>query len=193
MISLVLGSASPRRKEILSMFKLPFHVIESRFDEEAHPFKGDPSRYVCELSVEKSLAVKAPSADTYILTADTMVYREGKVYNKPKEREDARRILMELNGKSHTVYTGVTIRHGARIETAFATTEVEFDLLTDRELEIYLDKVHWQDKAGAYAIQGEGALLVKSIHGCFYNVKGLPIGTMKELFLRFGIDLWDYL
>lgn len=193
MISLILGSASPRRKEILSMFSLPFQVIESHFDEDAHPFRGNPAHYVCELSAGKSQAIKAPSPESYVLTADTVVFKDGKIYNKPKDREDARRILQELNGKMHTVYTGVSLRLGDRIETDFAKTDVEFDLLTARELEIYLDKVKWQDKAGGYAIQGEGALLVKGINGCYYNVKGLPIGTMKALFLKFDVDLWDHL
>jgi septum formation protein len=172
------------------MFSIPFEVIVSHFDEDAHPFHGNPSQYVCELSREKSLAIKAPHPDSLILTADTAVYRDGAIYNKPKERDDARRILRALNGKTHTVYTGVTLRQGDRMETQFAATDVEFDTLTDEELEIYLDKVDWKDKAGAYAIQGRGALLVKGIKGCYYNVKGLPLQPLKLLLLAYGVDIW---
>ncbi len=191
MTPLILGSASPRRKEILSMLSIPFEVIVSNFDEDAHPFNGNPSQYVSELSQEKSLAITAPHSDSLILTADTAVYLDGAIFNKPKERDDARRILKTLNGKTHTVYTGVTLRQGDRMVTEYAATDVEFITLTDRELEIYLDRVDWKDKAGAYAIQGHGALLVKGIKGCYYNVKGLPIQTVCSLLLANGIDVWD--
>jgi septum formation protein len=168
-------------------------VIVSHFDEDTHPFDGNPSQYVSELSQQKSLAINAPHPDSLILTADTAVYLDGVIYNKPKERDDARRILKTLNGKTHTVYTGVTLRQGERMITEYAATDVEFITLTDRELEIYLDKVDWKDKAGAYAIQGHGALLVKGIKGCYYNVKGLPIHCVTALLLQFGVDEWDQL
>lgn len=193
MITLILGSASPRRKEILSLFKIPFQVIAPGFDEEAHPFNGDPVVYVTELSQGKSWAIATTDPETLILTADTVVYREGQLYEKAKDRADAHRMLSELNGKWHTVYTGVSLRKGNLIETVVDRTEVEFDSLTAAEMEIYLDRVHWQDKAGAYGIQDGGALLIKEIKGCYYNVKGLPLGATKELFLRFGIDLWNYI
>jgi septum formation protein len=193
MISLILGSASPRRKEILSLFKIPFQTIVSNFDEDSHPFKGDPSQYVTELSQEKSWAIPNTDSNTFVLTADTVVYREGQVYNKAKDRADARRMLSELSGKWHTVFTGVSLRKGDCIETLVDRTEVEFDALNSEETEIYLDKVHWQDKAGAYGIQDGGALLIKEIQGCYYNVKGLPLGVLKTLFLRFDVDLWNYI
>lgn len=193
MISLILGSASPRRKEILSLFNIPFRVVAPNVDEDSHPFRGDPAQYVSELSVWKSEAIKVDDANDFVLTADTIVYRDGKVYGKPKDRADAFRILTDLNGKSHTVYTGVSLRKGNVIETLSGSTEVFFDLLSPDELKIYLNKVHWQDKAGAYAIQDEGALLIKGINGCYYNVKGLPLGVLKILFLKFKIDLWNFL
>lgn len=189
---LILGSNSPRRKEILSLFKIPFQIIVSHFDEEAHPFKGNPSQYVMELAEAKSQAIPINTPDTLVLTADTVVYRQGQIYNKAKDRNEAYQMLSELTGQWHTVFTGVSVRQGEKIETLVDHTEVEFDLLTAKEIETYLDNVHWQDKAGAYGIQDGGALLVKEIRGCFYNVKGLPLRVLKELFLRFGIDLWDY-
>ena len=193
MITLILGSASPRRREILSLFKLPFTIISPPFDEEAHPYNGDPALYVSELSQGKSWAIPSTDPNTFVLTADTIVYRDGQLYEKPADREDARRMLLELCGKWHTVYTGVSLRKGNDIETIVDTTEVEFDTLNAVELENYLDKAHWQDKSGAYSIQDGGALLIKQIHGCYYNVKGLPLGALKRVFLKFGIDLWDYL
>lgn len=193
MISLILGSASPRRKEILSLFKFSFKVIPPCFDEESHPFQGDPQKYVFELSVCKSHAIKEADSNTFVLTADTIVFYDGVIYGKPKNREDARRILSILNGKKHTVYTGISLRKGSQIETVTAKTDVVFDTLTEHELDIYLDVGKWQDKAGGYAIQDEGALLIKEIRGCFYNVVGLPISSIKELFSRFGVDIWDYL
>lgn len=191
MFKLILGSNSPRRKEILTQLRLPFRVITPNYDEEALPFDGDPQKYVEELSRGKSRTIQENDSKEFILTADTTVYRAGKIYGKPRDRKDAERILTELNGKSHSVYTGVSLRKGEWMETLSEVTEVHFDHLAERELQIYLDKVEWHDKAGAYAIQGEGAMIVKGINGCYYNVKGLPLGPLKKLFLKFGMDLWD--
>ncbi len=192
-MKLILGSQSPRRKEILEFFSIPFTQAPPSFDEEAVPFNGDPEEYVRTLSQGKAQALLAKFPDSVILTADTVVFRNGKVYNKPKDKEEAFQNLVELAGQWHSVYTGVTILNQDKVVSQVEETRVLFNELTPQQIDHYLAQIPWADKAGGYAIQMSGGLIVKKIDGCYYNVKGLPINTVDQLLRHFGFALWEHL
>lgn len=189
---LILGSQSPRRKEILSYFSLPFEQFAPNFDEETLLFKGDPGEYVSSLSKGKAESLQMQYPEAIILTADTVVYREGKIYNKPKNEEEAFQALTELVGQWHSVFTGVTVNANNRSYQQWEETRVLFNPLTPDEIRHYHKKIHWADKAGGYAIQMGGGLIVRKIDGCYYNVMGLPINTVRALLQKVGIELWEY-
>ncbi|MDN3504082.1 MAG: Maf family nucleotide pyrophosphatase [Rhabdochlamydiaceae bacterium] len=189
---MILGSKSLRRQEILSFFNLPFEVVGSSFDERSVPFQGFATDYVETIAVEKSAPLAKQFPDQLILTADTAVHFENKIFNKPLSFEQAFDMLKTLNGKHHEVVSGVCIRKGDSVHSANETTKVQFNLLTDTQIRSYIKAVDVLDKAGAYAIQGLGSMLVKQIHGCYYNVMGLPLNTTSQLFNKVNIDLWQY-
>lgn len=193
MTHLILGSQSPRRKEILSFFSYPFKTVTSNFDEDRVSFQGDPAAFVCEIATGKAKALALQYPQDIILTADTTVYREGKNYGKPQHAEEAFSALSELAGKWHSVFTGVTLIKEDQLWSAFEETRVLFNALTPEEIQHYHKKLHWSDKAGGYAIQMAGGLAIKKIDGCYYNAMGLPINTVRQLLLNVNIDLWDYL
>lgn len=190
---LLLGSQSPRRKEIMSYFSLPFEQVSPDFNEEAVPYDGDPAAYVCELSDGKALSLATRFPEAIILTADTIVWKEGKLYGKPKDAASAFQALSELVGSWHSVFTGVTVWHNKRVLNQVEETRVLFNHLTPEQIRHYHTKLHWADKAGGYAIQMAGGLIVNRIEGCYYNVMGLPINSVRHLLLKVGIELWDYL
>lgn len=190
---IILGSQSPRRAEILGYFSLPFKQVPSGFDEEAVPFKGDPEGYVRELSSGKAASLHDRFPNSIILTADTIVFYAGKIYNKPKNIEEAYQSFSELVGQWHAVYTGVTVHYKDQAYHQVEATRVLFNSLTPEQIRHYLSRTQWADKAGGYAIQMAGGLIVNRIEGCYYNVMGLPINTVKALLKRVGIELWDYL
>ncbi len=189
----ILGSQSPRRREILSYFDLPFERVSPDFDEDAIAFSGDPAAFACHLSKGKADSLAHRFPETLILTADTIVYLDGKSYAKPKDPKDAFATLSALSGKWHSVYTAVTLKKGMQEFSKAEETKVLFNKLTDSQIEHYIKTQSWADKAGGYGIQQAGGLLIHSFEGCYYNVVGLPINTVYELFLHFDIDLWQHL
>lgn len=192
-MQLILGSQSPRRREILGYFSLPFQQVPSLFDEDSIPFDGDPEKYVRRLSAEKAKALVARFPDAVILTADTTVFGNGKIYGKPKNEEEAFQAFSELVGQWHTVYTGVSLLKGNNCYSQVEATRVELNPLTPTQILHYISRTEWGDKAGGYAIQMAGGLIVRRIEGCYYNVMGLPINTVEALLKKIGIELWDYL
>lgn len=192
MSRIVLGSQSPRRQEILNFFHVPFIQATPTFDEGSIHYRRDPIKYVCALAEGKARALKDLYPDDIILTADTIVYRKGKVYNKPKNETEAFEMLSELVGKWHSVFTGVAVLQGENLQTGWEETRVLFNAMTPDEIRHYHRKIHWADKAGGYAIQMAGGLIVKKIDGCYYNVMGLPINTVHTLLKLSGIELWNY-
>jgi len=186
---IILGSASPRRQEILSFLPIPFTVTVSPFDEEAVPFHTDPAEYVTQIARGKADSLGA-SPQT-ILTADTHVFCENIPYGKPRNREEAVSHLQNLSGKWHTVYTGVCVKTDSGAFCAFCATRVKMLSLNGEQIASYLATCNTMDKAGAYAIQGSGALIIEGIEGCFYNVMGLPIQTTVTLLQKAGIDIWQ--
>lgn len=191
MFQLILGSQSPRRKEILSYFKIPFQQVSPDFDEEAIPFYDDPEKFVCQLSKGKADSLKQQFPDAFIITADTIVYRGGRIFGKPRNLDEAFQFLSELAGQWHTVYTGVTVRHREKEFHRAEATKVLFNALNSDQIRHYHGMICWADKAGGYAIQEEGGLIIRKIDGCYYNVMGLPINTVNDLLNMIGVDLWN--
>lgn len=189
---LILGSQSARRKEILGYFNLPFKQVASAFDEDSIVFKNNPAEYVTLIAKKKAESLQKSFPDAIILSADTTVFREGKIYNKPKDEEEAFRYLSELVGQWHSVFTGVTVSTKDEQYSQYEETRVLFNPLNSEEIRHYHKKIHWADKAGGYAIQMAGGLIVRKIDGCYYNVMGLPINTVRTLLKKAGIELWDY-
>lgn len=189
---LILGSQSPRRKEILSHFKIPFEQITSSFPEESVLFKGNPASYAIEIAEGKALTLHHRFPDAVILTADTVVYRKGKVYGKPTDELNAASILKELAGDWHSVYTAISLVFGKEHFSSIEETRVLLNPLSDEQIRAYQTSFDCYDKAGAYAVQLPGSCIVNRIEGCFYNAMGLPINTLRTLLLKIGIDLWQY-
>ena len=180
-----MASSSPRRSEILKAAKIDFEVIfpENIKEEE---ISYDPVSHVLELSRKKAKSVFEKVKDGLILGADTIVVLDGEILGKPKDQEDAFRILKKLSGKEHKVYTGITLldKKNGEILSDYQLTKVKFNQLKDKEIEDYIKTGEPLDKAGAYGIQGMGNFLVEKIEGDLDNVIGLPMKKLKELLMR---------
>ncbi|MCL2373476.1 MAG: Maf family protein [Defluviitaleaceae bacterium] len=175
-MKLILASGSPRRQQLLTLAGIPFQVIVSDADET---IDGHPAYQVETLALRKAHAVK-PTApeDAIILAADTLVYIDGQVLGKPAGPEEAFAMLQKLQGRQHTVYTGVALLHSGG-ETSFVdATQVFFRPLSGDEINDYIATGEPFDKAGAYGIQERGATLVDRVDGDFYTVVGLPIAKV---------------
>jgi len=187
---LILGSTSPRRKEILGYFNIPFTIASPLFEEDDHPFQGNPENYVREIAEGKTLSLTGKLKDNIIICADTTVFLNDRIYLKPTDYMQAFEMLKDFSNKTQTVYTAVAVAKNGQLKSEVEATDVTFNLLTDEQIHAYLKRIHWEDKAGAYTIQGIGSLIVKKINGCYYNVTGLPVNTLHRCLLHFGIDLW---
>lgn len=190
---LILGSHSPRRRDILSYFSIPFKQVPSNFPEEIVLFKGDPKQYVQEISLKKGLSLAKAYPDNPILTADTCVFLDKKIYSKPKHKKEARGFLKELSGKSHAVYTAVDLHYKQQVHSHCEKTLVTFYTLSDRQIQRYTESINCLDKAGAYAAQMPGSIIIKEIQGCYHNVLGLPLSGLNKCLSFIGIDLWENL
>ena len=206
-VRLVLASASPRRRELLSQIGLEFTVMPSKKEENAKATEA--GALVQELSRQKAVDIweqlsggqgQNPDADQeqiseetqepnlngkqqpelLVVGADTVVCCEGKILGKPHSREAAAEMLTALQGRSHEVYTGVTLYSQSETVTFFECTQVEFYPMTEVEISEYIDSKEPMDKAGAYGIQGLGARFVKGIRGDYNNVVGLPVGRLYQ-------------
>ena len=192
-MEIILGSESPRRKEILSYFSIPFTQAVSSFDEDSISFQGDPIAYTTTLAKEKGNALTLKYKNQPILTADTVVFIEGKIFNKPKNKEEAFSFLQELSNRWHSVFTAIALTYADQQQVKAEETKILFHSLTPDKINAYLDHVNFLDKAGGFAIQQSGGILVKRIDGCYYNVMGLPLTPLNELLHVIGIDLWHHL
>ena len=189
MIRFILASSSPRRRELLASIGLPFEVIASAVPEERQPDET-PEEYVARLSRQKAAAVAERNRDRWIIAADTTVVIGDEVLEKPRDANDAKRMLATIAGKTHVVYTGVTLKCLARgyVETHVATTEVRMLPLTPHDIEWYVATGEPMDKAGAYAAQGVGGMFIDSIHGSYTNVVGLPLALLFQMLRRAGLE-----
>jgi septum formation protein len=181
--TLILASASPRRRELLAQGGFAFEVITADVPEIRKPGE-DPIRFVTRLAREKAEAVisrEAVSPDTLILGADTIVLVDEEVLGKPQDAADAARMLRLLSGRTHQVITGVCLAKGRERQRAAEVTFVRFTTLSDEEIEAYAATGEPLDKAGAYAIQGRASRWVPRIHGCYFNVVGLPLALVSSM------------
>ena len=182
----ILASASPRRRELLTQVGLTFEVMVSDADENIEESLS-PDELVKRLSLIKATAVKeelsakGADGDSAVIGADTVVFHKGEILGKPKDEEDAFRMLKSLSGDTHSVYTGVTILLGDETITFANETKVVFDTVSDEEIKRYIASKEPMDKAGAYGIQGLGGAFVTSIEGEYANVVGFPIGEFCHI------------
>jgi septum formation protein len=179
---LILASASPRRRELLTQAGLAFTVIPADIDETRHEGEA-PAAYVQRLALEKARAIHALHPEATVLGADTTVVCDGEVLNKPADSADAERMLRLLAGRGHEVHTGVAVVSSGGERSHVETTRVFFGTIPEADLEHYLSTGDSLDKAGAYGIQGYAARWITGIEGDFFNVMGLPIAaTVRLLF-----------
>jgi septum formation protein len=177
---LILASSSPRRIELLKMAGYEFTVVPTDVSEEY--LRGTPPMQIVEqLATRKAGAAAKLNPQDTVIGADTLVVLKGRVLGKPKDEADAKAMLKLLAGNVHQVYTGYCIISGTNVLVGHNCTSVEFYPLTEAEIDAYIATGEPLDKAGAYGIQGRGALLVKRIDGDFYNVMGLPIGKINRI------------
>ncbi|MGC8862488.1 MAG: Maf family protein [Armatimonadota bacterium] len=183
----ILASASPRRKELLLLIFDDFLVVPSGFDEDSVPPELPPSRHVVYSAETKARQVAQNHPDALVIGADTVVVAEGYILGKPADEEDARRMLRLLSGCTHQVYTGVAAARDHQLHSDFECTDVTFRDLSEDLIARYIASGEPMDKAGAYAIQGKGSILVTGIKGCYFNVVGLPLYRLSRLLEEFGI------
>ena len=188
MARLVLGSASPRRRELLAQLGLtPGEVRAPDIDETPH--KGEsPRAYVARMAREKALALPA-GPDEVILSADTTVAVGRRILGKPEDAGEAAEFLWALSGRRHHVLTAVAVRRAGRLWERLVDTEVKVKALSDAEINAYLASGEWRGKAGAYAIQGRFGAMIPWLKGSFTGVVGLPVAETANLLVSAGIDL----
>lgn len=181
MQTLILASSSPRRKELLESLKLNFEIASSDVDESYNP-ENTPEEIVMDLAERKAKHVSQANPHAFVIGSDTIVVADGQVLGKPGNSDEAIEMLKLLSGKTHAVYTGVSIIAPTKSTTFYEKTDVEFWNLSDDDIKSYVSTGEPLDKAGSYGIQGFGRLLVKKINGDYYSVVGLPLSrTIREL------------
>lgn len=185
----ILASKSPRRSEILKNLGMDFEIVVSEADESCDA--SSPAKLTEELAQRKALAVKELlrsegryDGDTVIIAADTVVAQDGEILGKPSSREDARRMLSKLSGKSHSVVSGLCLVRGEKTIVSHTETKVFFDEIPEEELAKYLDTDEPYDKAGAYAIQGLASRWISGIEGCYFGVVGLPVNLLHRMLAK---------
>jgi septum formation protein len=191
MSKLILASASPRREELLTMLGLNFTTVPSKVDEEE--FTGLlPEQLVQKLAREKVEEVAALVEDTIVIGADTVVVFDGKVLGKPEDQQDAIRMLTELQGRKHSVYTGIAVygTNSNKLLIDYDRTDVFFRKMDEAEIKGYVKTDEPMDKAGAYGIQGIGGIFVERIDGSYFTVMGLPIHKLMLMLKEFDITIF---
>ena len=188
-MKLILASQSPRRKELLGLFHIPFTVrvadIDETMDENKLPFDE-----VARVSRLKAEAVER-DAENVVIAADTIVVCEGKVLGKPRTEEEAKAMLSLLSGRDHQVMTGMTVLRGDAAITTTEVTDIHFRQLSSREIDAYVASGEPMDKAGSYGIQGGAALFAEKLVGDYYNVMGLPVCKLWQILRRIAPELLD--
>lgn len=181
-MKLILASASQRRRELLTMLGYQFEICPSDADE--HIPLCNPEDFVKALAFKKAQAVFANHTDCCVLGSDTVVVLDGEIIGKPKDAQDALHILRKLSGKTHTVYTGISVISKNGYETDYVTAQVTFANLSDEEIQAYIRTEAPFDKAGAYGIQGYAAIFVEHIEGDYFTIIGLPLQKTYHMLAR---------
>ena len=189
---LILASASPRRSELLAQIGVPFEVAAQHIDETAEA-EESPENLVIRLSREKAAAALATQADAacVVLGSDTLVVLDSAIMGQPRNKADALQMLKALSGSSHRVLTAVTVCNSSHSRTKLSSTEVRFRDITASEAEAYWESGEPVGKAGAYGIQGLGAVFVESIVGSYSGVMGLPLFETAQLLQEFDVPCWQ--
>lgn len=183
--SLILASASPRRRELIGYMGVPFEVITSEADEL---LSGAPEVLVQENAWRKAKAVAEKYPGRLVLGADTLVYKNGKIMGKPRDEKEAYAMIESLSGDWHEVYTGVClIRDGYR-DIRCDVSRVHFAPLSPNSISTYIASGEPMDKAGGYAVQGRGGMFVKRIEGSYSNVIGLPLSLVRDMLIAAGVQ-----
>ena len=190
-MQLILASQSPRRKELLGLFHIPFTVRVADIDETMDPALP-PYDEVARVSRLKAEAVPREE-DDIVIAADTIVVCDCQVLGKPKDEADARRMLQLLSGRDHQVMTGMTVLQGNRQFVCTETTDIHFRQLSDREIDRYIATKEPMDKAGSYGIQGGAALFAEKLVGDYYNVMGLPVCRLSQILKELVADTMEEL
>ena len=186
-MNLVLASQSPRRKELLSLFGIPFTVCVADIDETMNPGSA-PYSEVARVSRLKALAIPRLSDDV-VVAADTIVVCEGHVLGKPHDADEAKEMLRLLSGRDHQVMTGMTVLRGDAAAVITEVTDLHFRELSEIEIERYVATGEPMDKAGAYGIQGGAALFCQRMEGDYYNVMGLPVSRLSQILKELAPEL----
>ena len=186
---IILASGSPRRRELLEMLNVKDFEIIPAIGEEVMDARLSPEELVKKLSHDKAAEVAAQNRDALVIGADTVVSLEGTVLGKPEDEAAAIKMLKMLSGKTHKVFTGVTICCGDKVLSEVEETSVSFLPLTGEEICAYVKTGEPMDKAGAYGAQGIGGLFVSRIEGNFFNVMGLPISRLYLMLKKLGVNL----
>ena len=188
-MEVILASQSPRRKELLGLFHIPFTIQVPDADEAMDPALP-AAEAVAQVSRRKAEAV-ARSADDVVIAADTIVVCGGEILGKPRDEADASRMLHLLSGRDHQVMTGMTVLLGGKCRTVTEITDIHFRELTDREINAYIATKEPMDKAGAYGIQGSAALFAERLVGDYYNVMGLPVCRLGQLLREVAPEIME--
>ena len=178
-MNVILASQSPRRKELMGLFHIPFSIQVPDADETMDP-GASPAEQVALVSRRKAEAVQR-TADDVVIAADTIVVCDGQILGKPRDEQDAFRMLQLLSGRDHQVMTGMSVLRRDRCLTCTEITDIHFRPLSAREIEAYIRTGEPMDKAGAYGIQGGAALFAEHMVGDYYNVMGLPVCRLGQL------------
>lgn len=186
---LILASASPRRRSLLEQIGLTFRIRPSEV-EECHHLRGDAPTLACCLALEKARWVACREKEGLVIGADTVVVLDGEILGKPRDHAEAFNMLVELAGRTHQVVTGVALVEvmSRRERVGYQETAVTMRPPEPDRLWAYVATSEPIGKAGAYAVQGKGALLVERIEGCYSNVVGLPLGLLTDMLREFGVD-----
>lgn len=191
---LVLASGSSRRRELLE--QIGVHCISKAMDIDETPHSGELARdYVARMAKEKALTALPTFPDAVVLASDTSVILDGEILGKPESEAHAVSMLTRLSGNQHQVLTSIALakyeQEAISIEVEVVETQVEFDVLSDQQIRDYVATGEPMDKAGAYGIQGKGALLIKGIQGSYSNVVGLPLTETGKMLQRFNVPVWQ--
>ena len=189
---IILASASPRRKEILDGLGVDFRIMVADVDESSD--ERDPQKLTEELARRKGLAVwnrivsERPEGididDCTIISADTVVWCDGEIFGKPRDKADAERMIRKISGGEHKVVSGVAVTRGGVTKSVSCVTTVRVCALCESELARYIESGEPMDKAGSYAIQGKFSLWIEGIDGCYFNVVGLPVNALQKLYFE---------
>ncbi len=182
----ILASASPRRRELLTLIGIRHEVQPADIDESLFPGEA-PAPHAERLARGKAHAIAERERDAVIIAADTIVVVDGDVLGKPRDASEARAMLRRLSGRTHTVFTAIAVARGAQTESAVESVEVTFRALNDDDITAYIATGEPMDKAGAYGIQGYGATIVERVNGDYFSVMGLGLRRLVVLLARVGV------